>query len=76
MVSLSPYVRIATDTIQELQALVYPSPGLWSLERPKTPFPFSARRRILRDALHGLADLHDNGIVHDSKFIIPHSDNL
>ncbi|KAL3450076.1 kinase-like domain-containing protein [Aspergillus insuetus] len=65
MVSLSPYVRIATDTIQEHQALVYPSRGLLSLRRPKTELPFSARRRILRDALRGLADLHDSGIVHD-----------
>ncbi|KAL3487323.1 kinase-like domain-containing protein [Aspergillus germanicus] len=66
MISLSPHVRIATDSIQELQALVYPGPRLLSLERRKTKLPPSAKRRILRDALHGLADLHDRGIVHDN----------
>ncbi|CEN61878.1 hypothetical protein ASPCAL08526 [Aspergillus calidoustus] len=64
-VALSPYVRVATDTIPEHQAFVYPSPGPLNLGRTKGLF-YSARRRVLRDALRGLADLHDRGIVHDN----------
>ncbi|KAJ0419349.1 hypothetical protein BJY00DRAFT_314180 [Aspergillus carlsbadensis] len=66
-VSWSPFVRTATDTIREHQALVYPGTVPMNLGTKKPRLPFVGKRRVLRGALLGLEHLHARGIVHDSK---------
>lgn len=60
----SPYLRLMRDTIPEKSTIIYDyaTDHLLSLAQQEIPLP--ARKRILRDALRGLAVLHSKNIVH------------
>lgn len=60
-----PYLRVVADDIQEHQLFTYNylSDDLLNAARRKDLTP-TVRKRILRDALRGLAELHSRGIVH------------
>jgi serine/threonine protein kinase len=60
----SPYIRVADDTVAEHSMFAYKYVRdhlLWFFLKAR---PLSTIKRILRDALRGLATLHDKGIVH------------
>ncbi|KAL8383698.1 hypothetical protein RB595_010751 [Gaeumannomyces hyphopodioides] len=61
----SSHVRTAIDTIPDRYLLVYPHLED-SLYFHKWPLSFApaAKKKLLRDALSGLADLHDQRIIH------------
>jgi serine/threonine protein kinase len=59
-----PYVRVADDTVPEHSMFAYKYvrdhlPSFLQKDRP-----LSTKKRILRNALRGIATLHDKGIVH------------
>jgi len=60
----SPYLRVAVDSISEhsMFAYNYLRGDLPSFSQKDVPLPLT--KRILRDTLHGIAALHDKGIVH------------
>ncbi|KAI1777265.1 kinase-like domain-containing protein [Hypoxylon cercidicola] len=60
----SPYLRLSCDCIPEQSIFVYRyfSDHLLNLAQEDPPLP--CIKRILKDALRGLADLHDQDIVH------------
>ncbi|KAI8934632.1 hypothetical protein NX059_008325 [Plenodomus lindquistii] len=60
----SPYVRVSDDTVPEESLFVYKyiQEHLLSFVQRDVPVPLT--KRILRDALRGIATLHDKGIVH------------
>ncbi|OAA60907.1 CMGC/CDK protein kinase [Niveomyces insectorum RCEF 264] len=60
-----PYLRVAVDAVPEHLLFVYDylSDDLLHASRRKDLL-VAARKRILRDALRGLAELHGRGIVH------------
>ncbi|KAI0201524.1 kinase-like domain-containing protein [Astrocystis sublimbata] len=59
-----PNVRIACDTIPEQSALVYRYCSDHLLSLAQTDLPFLVTKRILKDALRGLAEMHEHDIVH------------
>jgi serine/threonine protein kinase len=70
LVNGSAHVRTLVDSIHERHIFVYPflDTNLQLLEIAAiTP---SVRKSILRDALAGLADLHDKGIYHSGLMSI------
>lgn len=60
----STYIRVADDTIPNHSMFVYKylRDHLLSIAQKDTPLPLM--KRILRDSLRGIADLHEKGIVH------------
>jgi serine/threonine protein kinase len=60
----SPYVRIADDTIpgESMFAYKYLQDHLLSFVLEE--LPLSMMKRVLRDALRGVAAMHEKGIVH------------
>jgi serine/threonine protein kinase len=60
----SPYVRVAHDAIpdQSMFAYKYFKDHLLSFAQKDIPLPLI--KRILRDSLRGIAELHEKGIVH------------
>ncbi|KAI0406037.1 kinase-like domain-containing protein [Xylaria palmicola] len=59
-----PNVRIACDTIPEQPCLVYRYFSDHLLSLAQTDLPIQVTKGILKDALRGLAVLHDHNIVH------------
>ncbi|KAI0857107.1 kinase-like protein [Xylaria cubensis] len=59
-----PNLRIACDTIPEQFVLVYRYFSDHLLGLAQTDLPTQVTKRILKDALRGLAVLHDHDIVH------------
>ncbi|KAM7185074.1 hypothetical protein V8F33_012636 [Rhypophila sp. PSN 637] len=60
----SPHVRTSIDSIPERRMLVFPYLEKGLLHVDTTVLPPVARKAIIRDALVGLADLHDKNIIH------------
>ncbi|KAI1114990.1 kinase-like protein [Nemania sp. NC0429] len=60
----SPYIRTAVDTIPEKHILVFPYLEKGLLHVDTTILSPVAKKAIIRDALAGLADLHDKHIIH------------
>ena len=60
----SRYLRLLQDTVPDRSMFVYKyfNDHLLSLAQKDLPLPLT--KRILKDALHGLAELHDQNIVH------------
>lgn len=63
-----PNLRVSCDTVPDQSTFVYKyfSDHLLSLAQEKPPLPMV--KRILKDALRGLADLHEKDIVHTGKY--------
>jgi hypothetical protein len=62
--SVCPNLRVLIDTIPQHLLFVYEYLADDLLRLGLRDLPAVARKRILRDALTGLAELHDRGIVH------------
>jgi len=60
----SPYLRLMRDTMPEESILIYDYATDHLLSLAQKNIPLAVRKRILRDALRGLAVLHDKNIVH------------
>lgn len=60
----SPYLRCLEDSVQADSALVYKFLTGHLLSFAQETHPVSNIKKILKDALQGLAILHANGIVH------------
>ncbi|KAL8354447.1 hypothetical protein RB601_004035 [Gaeumannomyces tritici] len=64
LVEHSPHVRTAVDIIPDRQMLVFPHRNLDLLSANPAAIPAAAKKGIIRDALSGLAALHDKRIIH------------
>lgn len=60
----SPHVRTAVDSIPDRHMLVFPYLEKGLLHANTTALSPIAKKSIIRDALAGLADLHDKHIIH------------
>ncbi|EFR04876.1 serine/threonine protein kinase [Nannizzia gypsea CBS 118893] len=61
-----PHLRLPKDSMAERSMFVYRYMTADFLNLPvKTELPLDTAKRILRDALQGLAALHDNDIIHN-----------
>jgi hypothetical protein len=60
----SHYLRLMRDAIPERSILIYDYTTDHLLSIAQQNIPLAVRKRILRDALRGLAVLHDKNIVH------------
>lgn len=60
----SPHVRTAVDSIPERHMLVFPYLEKGLLHVDTAALSSVAKKVIIRDALAGLADLHDKHIIH------------
>ncbi|KAI0818037.1 kinase-like protein [Xylaria sp. FL0064] len=60
----SPHVRIAVDSIPERHMFVFPYLEKGLLHVDTAALSSVAKKAIIRDALTGLADLHDEHIIH------------
>ncbi|KAK4206848.1 kinase-like domain-containing protein [Rhypophila decipiens] len=60
----SPHVRTSVESIPERRMLVFPYLEKRLLYVDTTVLPPAARKAIIRDALVGLAHLHDKNIIH------------
>jgi hypothetical protein len=60
----SPYLRLMRDSIPEQSILIYDYATDHLLNLAQKEKQLAARKWILRDALRGLAVLHDKNIVH------------
>ncbi|KAM7211214.1 Protein kinase-like domain containing protein [Rhypophila decipiens] len=60
----SSYVRTSVDSIPERHMFVFPYLEKGLLHIDPTALPPLARKAIIRDALSGLADLHEKQIIH------------
>ncbi|KAJ8109110.1 hypothetical protein ONZ43_g6229 [Nemania bipapillata] len=63
----SPYVRTAVDSIPERHMFVFPYLDEGLLHVDTVALSYVARKAIIRDALRGLADLHDEQIIHTGQ---------
>lgn len=60
----SPYVRVSDDAVPNESVFVYKYFRDHLLFFVQKDVPLHMTKRILRDALRGIAALHDRGIVH------------
>lgn len=60
----SHYLRLSEDTIPERSMLVYRYLNDHLLSLAQKELPLLLAKRILKDALRGLAELHSQDIVH------------
>lgn len=60
----SRYLRLLQDTIPDRSMFVYKYFKDHLLSLAQKNIPMLLTKRILKDALHGLADLHHQNIVH------------
>ncbi len=67
-VASCPNLRTVVDTIPDFELFVYPFLAGDLLRVSQKPLSQETRRKILRNALSGLAALHDRGIVHTGAF--------
>ena len=63
----SPHVRTAVDSIPERHILVFPYLEKGLLHVDTAALSSVAKKIIIRDALAGLADLHDKHIIHTGQ---------
>lgn len=62
-----PNLRSVVDTIPDLGLFIYPFLTGDLLRLSLTPLPRETRIYTLKCALHGLADLHERGVLHNGK---------
>lgn len=60
----SPHLRLMRDAIPGQSIIIYDYATDHLLSLTQKEIPLLARKRILRDSLRGLAELHDRNIVH------------
>ncbi|KAI1291253.1 kinase-like protein [Xylaria venustula] len=60
----SPYVRTAVDSVPERHMFIFPYLAKGLLHIDTAALSSVAKKAIIRDALTGLADLHDKNIIH------------
>jgi serine/threonine protein kinase len=60
----SAYLRLMRDTIPKQSIIIYDYATDHLLSLAQKEISLSARKRILRDTLRGLAELHKKNIVH------------
>ncbi|KAH6623288.1 kinase-like domain-containing protein [Chaetomium tenue] len=60
----SPHVRTSVDSIPERHILVFPYLEKGLIHLDLTTLSSVAKKAVIRDALAGLADLHDKHIIH------------
>lgn len=65
--SACPNVRAVVDTVQELEMFIYPFLSGDLLHLSQKSLSEETRRYILRNALHGLADMHNRDVLHNGK---------
>ena len=63
----SPYLRLLEDTVSKQSMFVYKYLNGHLLSLAQKNLTLQATKRILKDALQGLAALHDQDIVHTGK---------
>lgn len=66
-ISSSRYLRVARDAVPERSMFVYDYASGQLLNFAQKDLSLLNKKRILRDVLRGLADLHEQGIVHTGK---------
>lgn len=62
----NPYIRQPCDTIEDRRTFVFKcmeNDFRYYVER-KLPMPMPAKKRVLRDTLRGIAELHERKIAH------------
>src|SRR5690348_15366674 len=64
-----PNLRVLIDAVPQHLLFVYEHLADDLLRLGQRDLPALVRRRILRDALTGLAELHDRGIVHTGQLL-------
>lgn len=69
-VSTSPNVRTVIDTHREFEMFIYPFLIDDMLHFSQKELSMKARKEILRSALRGLADLHENNILHNGMLLL------
>lgn len=62
------HVRLVNDTIPEKSMFVFQYFADHLLHLVQKDLPLTATKRILKDALRGIAELHDQDIVHTGSF--------
>lgn len=62
-----PNLRTIVDTVPEFELYVYPYMTGDLLRFTRKPITEEQRRSILREALQGLAALHDRNIIHSGE---------
>ena len=67
-VASCPNLRTMIDTVPESELFISPFLTIDLLRASRQPLPKNTRKIILQNALTGLAELHDNGIVHTGKY--------
>lgn len=67
-VASCPNLRTMIDTVPEFELFIYPFLAVDLLQASQQPLPKDTRKTILQNALTGLAELHDKGIVHTGKY--------
>lgn len=63
----SPYVRSLEDTVSKQSIFIYKYLNGHLLELAQKNLALQETKRVLKDALRGLAALHDQDIVHTGK---------
>ena len=64
---ISRYLRVFQDTIPSRSMFVYKYLNDHLLSLAQKDFPLLLMKRILKDALRGLAELHQKNIVHTGQ---------
>jgi hypothetical protein len=70
LVDGSAHIRTLVDSIPDRHIFVYPYLETNLLDVSVKDISPAVKRSALKDALSGLADLHDKGIYHTGRFII------
>ena len=65
--STSHYLRLLQDTIPDKSMFVYKNLKDHLLSMAQQNLPLLLTKRVLKDALHGLAELHRRNIVHTGQ---------
>lgn len=65
-----PYLRPLHDTISNPSMFVYNYSVGHLLGLAQKDLPIALTKRILKDTLYGLAELHDQNIVHTGKRVL------
>jgi hypothetical protein len=71
-----PNVRSVVDTVPNFDLFIYPFLAGDLLRLSRTPLPRETKIYILRCALHGLADMHERGVLHNGKLTSPRPPTL
>lgn len=69
-VAASPNVRTVIDTVRQPELLIFPYLASDLLQfRARPGVATQQRKDILKQALRGLADLHEQDILHNGKYL-------